>query len=77
MIRSILLPFVLGIFTAYFLDPAADKLLLVSVYIMLGWLGELPSWLVVLVVSRDGLIVGAIILSSMMGTMVEMKYIGH
>jgi predicted PurR-regulated permease PerM len=25
-IRSILLPFVLGIFTAYFLDPAADKI---------------------------------------------------
>ena len=55
------------------LDPAADKLLLVSVYLMLGWLGELPSWLVVLVASRDGLIVGAIILSSVMGTMVEMK----
>jgi cardiolipin synthase (CMP-forming) len=55
------------------LDPAADKLLLVSVYIMLGWLGELPDWLVVLVVSRDAMIVGAIILSSVMGTMVEMK----
>lgn len=26
LIRSILLPFVLGVFTAYFLDPAADKL---------------------------------------------------
>lgn len=26
LIRSILLPFVLGIFTAYFLDPAADRL---------------------------------------------------
>ncbi len=26
LIRSILLPFVLGIFTAYFLDPAADKI---------------------------------------------------
>ena len=55
------------------LDPAADKLLLVSVYIMLGWLGELPDWLVVLVVSRDAMIVGAIILSSVMGMMVEMK----
>ena len=55
------------------LDPAADKLLLVSVYIMLGWLGELPDWLVVLVVSRDAMIVGAIILSSVMGTTVEMK----
>jgi cardiolipin synthase (CMP-forming) len=55
------------------LDPAADKLLLVSVYILLGWLGELPNWLVVLVVSRDAMIVGAIILSSVMGTIVEMK----
>lgn len=26
LIRSVLLPFVLGIFTAYFLDPAADRL---------------------------------------------------
>lgn len=26
LIRSILLPFVLGVFTAYFLDPAADRL---------------------------------------------------
>jgi cardiolipin synthase (CMP-forming) len=55
------------------LDPAADKILLVSVYIMLGWLGEIPDWLVVLVVSRDAMIVGAIILSSIMGTAVEMK----
>lgn len=55
------------------LDPAADKLLLVSVYMMLGWLGELPSWIVVLIVSRDGMIVGAIILSSAMGVHMEMK----
>lgn len=55
------------------IDPAADKLLLVSVYLMLGWLGELPDWLVVLVVSRDAMIVGAIVLSSMMGKTVEMK----
>ena len=55
------------------LDPAADKILLVSVYILLGWLGELPNWLVVLVVSRDALIVGAIVLSSLMGTAIEMK----
>lgn len=55
------------------LDPAADKLLLVSVFILLGWLGELPGWLVVLFVSRDVLIVGAIILSSLMGTTLEMR----
>jgi cardiolipin synthase len=55
------------------LDPAADKLLLVSVFVLLGWLGELPDWLVVLFVSRDVLIVGAVILSSLMGTMLEMR----
>jgi cardiolipin synthase (CMP-forming) len=55
------------------LDPAADKLLLVSVFVLLGWLGELPGWLVVLFVSRDVMIVGAIILSSLMGTTLEMR----
>jgi cardiolipin synthase len=36
------------------LDPVADKFLLVACFIMLGWLGALPSWLVLLAVSRDG-----------------------
>ena len=35
------------------LDPIADKLLLVSCYLSLGWVGVLPSWLVVLVIGRD------------------------
>lgn len=39
------------------LDPLADKLLLVTAYLTLGWLGEIPIWLVVLVVSRDLVIV--------------------
>jgi len=45
-----------------FLDPLADKALLVSVYITLGRLGYLPLWIVILVVSRDILIVGGAIL---------------
>ena len=49
------------------LDPVADKLLLVSVYIVLGINGILPDWLVILVVSRDAFIVGAVILSSVIG----------
>lgn len=40
------------------LDPLADKLLLVSTYVSLGWLGVLPWWLVVIVLLRDLLIVG-------------------
>jgi cardiolipin synthase (CMP-forming) len=46
-----------------YLDPLADKALLVSVYVTLGFLKVLPAWLVILVVSRDVLIVGAVLLS--------------
>lgn len=40
------------------LDPIADKLLLVSAYVMLTVLHHLPFWLLVAVVFRDLLIVG-------------------
>jgi cardiolipin synthase len=45
-----------------FLDPLADKALLVSVYVALGHGGYLPTWLVILVVFRDVLIIGGVIL---------------
>ncbi len=44
------------------LDPLADKALLVSVYVALGHAGSLPTWLVILVVFRDVLIVGGVLL---------------
>lgn len=56
-----------------YLDPMADKVLLVSVFVMLGYMGHLPLWLVVMVVSRDALIVSAVLLSTIMGNPVEMK----
>ena len=40
-----------------FLDPAADKALLVSAFIALGFMHAVPRWLVVIVISRDVLIV--------------------
>jgi cardiolipin synthase len=40
------------------LDPIADKALLVGVYVTLGIAGQLPHWLVILVVLRDVLILG-------------------
>ncbi len=44
------------------LDPLADKFLLISTYLCLGWLGELPVWLVGLVLLRDLVIVtGAVV----------------
>ena len=39
------------------LDPVADKLLLVSSYLVLGWLNDIPGWLVVAVIVRDVIIV--------------------
>ena len=41
------------------LDPLADKLLLVSTTLTLGWLGHLPWWLVGLIALRDVVIVCA------------------
>ena len=56
-----------------YLDPMADKLLLVSVFLVLGIMGELPLWLVIAAVSRDALIVIAVLLSTIMAHPVEMK----
>jgi cardiolipin synthase (CMP-forming) len=44
------------------LDPIADKTLLVSAYVTLGWVGALASWIVILVVFRDVMIVGGFLL---------------
>ena len=46
-----------------YLDPLADKALIVSIYLPLGVNGFIPLWLVILVVSRDIMIVGAFMLS--------------
>lgn len=56
-----------------YLDPLADKLLLVSIFLALGVGGALPLWLVIAVVSRDILIVSAIILSWLLGNPVRIR----
>lgn len=46
-----------------YLDPLADKIVLVSAFIALAFIGILPSWLTVLVISRDILILlGVVVL---------------
>lgn len=45
-----------------FLDPLADKALLVGVYVTLGHMGLVVEWLVIIVVFRDIVIVGGAIL---------------
>ena len=56
-----------------YLDPLADKILLVSIYVTLGITGAIPRWLVILVVSRDLMIVGAVMLSWLVGKPVVVK----
>ena len=56
-----------------YLDPLADKALIVSIYITLGVNGAIPRWLVILVVSRDILIVGGIMLSWVIGNPLKIK----
>jgi cardiolipin synthase len=56
-----------------YLDPLADKALIVSIYLTLGINGLIPRWLVILVVSRDILIVGGIMLSWLVGSPLKIK----
>jgi cardiolipin synthase len=56
-----------------YLDPIADKALLVAIYVTLGITGNIPAPLVILIVSRDLLIVGAFLLAWVMGKPVEVR----
>jgi cardiolipin synthase len=56
-----------------YLDPLADKALIVSIYLALGINELIPRWLVILVVSRDILIVGGIMLSWVIGNPLKIR----
>jgi cardiolipin synthase (CMP-forming) len=56
-----------------YLDPLADKALIVSIYVTLGINGLIPRWLVILVVSRDIMIIGGIMLSWVMGNPLKIR----
>ena len=56
-----------------FMDPVADKALLVAAYITLGHAGHIETWLVILVVFRDILIIGGVILFHTLGRPLEMS----
>lgn len=56
-----------------YLDPLADKVLIVSIYVSLGINEAIPRWLVILVVSRDIMIVGAIMLAWLIDKPIAVK----
>lgn len=56
-----------------YLDPLADKALLMSVYVTLGLQGHIQGGLVILIVSRDMLIIGAVVLSYLINHPLQIK----
>jgi cardiolipin synthase len=56
-----------------YLDPIADKLLLVSAFVSLAVLKIIPPWLTVIVISRDIMIVIGILIFTMTHIPFEMK----
>src|SRR5258705_13661533 len=56
-----------------YLDPLADKAMIISIYVALGIVEAIPRWLVILVVSRDIMIVSAVILSWLVDKPVKLQ----
>jgi len=56
-----------------FLDPLADKTLLVSIYVALGVAHAIPPSLAILVVSRDVMIMGGVITSWLLDNPIEIR----
>jgi cardiolipin synthase len=56
-----------------YLDPLADKGLLISIYVTLAIYGELPAWVAIVVVSRDVMILMAIVVSWLLDKPVEIR----
>ena len=55
------------------LDPLADKVLLVTSFVCLGIKGWLPAWVVILVVSRDLIILGGLAVLHFWGVNISRK----
>lgn len=56
-----------------YLDPLADKAMIMSIYVALGITEAIPRWIVILVVSRDLLIVGGVMLAWILGNPMKVK----
>jgi cardiolipin synthase len=56
-----------------YLDPLADKSLLVSIYVALAIVKVVPATLTIIVVARDVMIIGAVLISWLMHMPLEIK----
>ena len=58
------------------MDPLADKLLVCSALICLIELGELPAWMVIIIISREFIISGFRLVASDNGVVIAASYWG-
>ncbi len=59
-----------------FMDPLADKLLVCSALICMIELGELPAWMVIIIISREFIISGFRLVASDNGVVIAASYWG-
>ena len=59
-----------------FMDPLADKLLVCSALICMIELGELPAWMVIIIISREFIISGFRLIASDNGVVIAASYWG-
>ena len=59
-----------------FMDPLADKLLVCSALICLIELGQLPAWIVIVIISREFIISGFRLIASDNGVVIAASYWG-
>lgn len=60
-----------------FMDPLADKLLVCSALICLIELGQLPAWMVIIIISREFIISGFRLVASDNGVVIAASYWGN
>ena len=59
-----------------FMDPLADKLLVCSAMIVLVEMGRIPSWVVIIIISREFIISGFRLIASDNGVVIAASYWG-
>ncbi len=59
-----------------FMDPLADKLLVCSAMICLVEMGKIPSWIVIIIISREFIISGFRLVASDNGVVIAASYWG-
>ena len=55
------------------MDPLADKLLMISSFVMLSWYGAVPVWLTILVLTRDAVILLGYLTIFFVSTPIEVR----